>query len=402
MTTSGQQTTTPLERSPYPLAFVAAGGHDLPEPGQQPLEVAFRCEVMGLGGYQKEGLVEDLATGRTWRLACDEGTYLHGADMAPAPLMHWGAGLHADLTTRIARATLDSGLPLGALEVTVTQGFGAKGSLVRGEAQAQVYGLSCSVRIETDAEDAIVNKLVATAVGSSPAFAAMRNAIPGVFALYTNGRRTPVEGVPQSTQPPQADPFLRHATRPEPEDPSDDTSDLLTRRMIDSNWTLELPDDQDDAVQWRIHASGHYDPGTGLVFSEVGFPGGGGASAWTFFSDDTNRRAPHPLAYFSIGTAFCYHTQLARYAHIRRLPVEAPRLTQTTRFAITGTTATADPVDTQVFINGTVDPGQSHSLLNAAANICYAHRALSLPVDPAVSTSRHSRENRNVADVPAR
>lgn len=388
MTTSGQQTITPLERSPYPLAFVAVGGHDLPEPSQQPLGVAFRCEVMGLGGYQKEGLVEDLATGRTWRLVCDEGKYLRGADMAPAPLMHWGAGLHADLTARIARATLDSGLPLGALEVTVTQGFGARGSFARGEAQAQVFGLSCSIRIETDAEDAIVNKLVATAVDSSPAFAAMRDAIPGVFALYTNGHRTPVEGVPQSTQPPQADPFLRHAARPEPEDPSVDTSDLLTRRMMDSAWTMELTDDQDELVQWRMHASGRYDVDTGLVFSEVGFPGGGSASAWTFLSDDTNRRAPHPLAYFSIGTAFCYHTQLCRYAHVRRLPVEAPRLAQTTRFATTGTTATADQVDTQLFINGTVDTTQSRSLLNAAANICYVHRALSLPVEPTVSTIR--------------
>ena len=76
---------TPLEKSPYPLAFIAAEGAEEPtEPGPAQPSRTYRCEVMGLGRFQKEGLVENVATGRTWRLVCDEGTYLRGADMAPA------------------------------------------------------------------------------------------------------------------------------------------------------------------------------------------------------------------------------------------------------------------------------------------------------------------------------
>lgn len=373
---------TPLEKSPYPLAFVAAeGAEELTGSGLAQPFMTYRCEVMGLGGFQKEGLVENVATGRAWRLVCDEGTYLQGADMAPAPLLYWAAGLHGDVTARIARALLSGGLDPVGLDVTMTQGFGVRGSFARGEAVGLVYRLTWNIKVQADATEGMIAQHVARALAGSPGYAAMTRAREGAFSLYTNGRRRPVTGVPQSTEPAQGDPFLRHNRSPRPSDPAADTSGLMTRRATPGRPTIELTDDDGGTVQWHIQARGTYQRDTGLVESRVGFAEGeGGASFWILLSDQTNQLAPDPLAYFSIGTAFCYHTQLCRYAAVRRIPAELPRLSQMSRFTGMDGDAQADRFDTHLFLRGTVAGEQATSLLAAAANTCYAHRALAVPV----------------------
>jgi hypothetical protein len=51
-------------------------------------------------GHQKIALAHLGEQGGSWCLASDEGAYLRGTDTAPAPLMHWAAGVHADLMAR--------------------------------------------------------------------------------------------------------------------------------------------------------------------------------------------------------------------------------------------------------------------------------------------------------------
>jgi hypothetical protein len=376
---------TPLEKSPYPLAFVAAPGTE-ERTGRGPAQPprTYRCEVTGLGGFQKEGLAENVATGRTWRLVCDEGIYLRGADMAPAPLMYWAAGLHGDVTARIARALLAAGLDPAGLDVTMTQGFGVRGSFARGQAVGLVYGLTWDIKLQTDAREAVIAQHVATALAGSPSYAAMTGTHEGAFSLYTNGRRRPVTGVPQSTAPAQDDPFLRHNRSPRPCGPAAGTAPLMTRQATPGVATIELTDDEEGTVQWHVQARGTYQRDTGLVESRVGFAAGeGGASFWILLSDQSNQLAPDPLAYFSIGTAFCYHTQLCRYAAVRRIPAELPRLSQLSRFTGMDGDAQADPFDTHLFLRGSVAGEQATSLLTAAANTCYAHRALAVPVTSA-------------------
>jgi hypothetical protein len=151
-----------------------------------------------------------------------------------------------------------------------------------------------------------------------------------------------------------------------------DTANLITQQVLDGGRTIKLTDDQDGTVQWRIQVTGSYDFTTGLVASANAFPMNEGSTCvWTLISDATNLRAPDPLAYFSIGTAFCYHTQLCRYVKVRRMPVEAPRVAQISHFTVSKRTASVAPFDTHLFIHGTVDEPQTASPLTAAANTCY-------------------------------
>ena len=223
---------------------------------------------------------------------------------------------------------------------------------------------------------------VERALETSPAIAAMLNAAEGAFALFVNGRSVPVAGVPQSAAPTQTDPFPAalgaapsgRRPRAEPE--------RQTTRPPGRDRGASLTDNQSGAVGWRVQARGSYDLDTRLVESTVGFPGLAAAETWNLVSDASNEAAPSGLAYFSAGTAFCYHTQLCRYADVRRMEIASPRLVQVSDFSSSNDGGgVVDAVDTQLFLNGSLDADAASSLLIAAANTCYAHRALGVAIE---------------------
>lgn len=375
---------TPLSESPHPLIFLAETGStgEASESGvRRHPDVAYRTEVMGLGGFQKEGMVEDLRTGRVWRLACDEGTYLRGENRAPAPLAYWIAGVHADITARIGDTARRSGVEFDEIGVSVGQGFGVQGSFAKGEALALVHDFTCDVDVVSDQDDATVESIVRQALAESAALEALTGAHDGLFALATNGRNTPISGFAQSTAE-QVDPFLRHVRPPAPVEASPAAAPV--GHPDGDKAPIMLRDDDDGTVRWRVAARGGQDAATGLITSDVSFSGN--VPVWTLFSDPDNQAAPAPLAHLSIGTAFCFHTQLCRYVSVRRLPVEAPRLAQLSR----ANGPSFAPLDTRLFINGQVSGDDATSLMTAAARTCYAHQGIAVPVRHHVSISSKS------------
>jgi uncharacterized OsmC-like protein len=368
-----------------PVAF-GRGESPMRQPG--PGAETFSTEVMGLEGFHKLGLVEEVSTGRIWRLEADEGTYLRGTNLAPAPLMYWGAGLHADLLTRAARIAREREVQLSALAGSVRQGFAAKGSFARAEAVAVVFGVEVELEIAGAAPPAQLDSIVAMAVATSPAVAALATAREGLFALHSNGRPTNVAGIPALTDSKAVDPMRKYAQVPA------HTGEELPDQILgfeagNVDDTLVLRNDSNQAVNFHVDARGALDLVRGTVRTSIGFPEVTG-DRWTLLSDPAGSAAPSPLAYFSIGTAFCYHTQLCRYIAVRRLPLERARLMQLSRFEIAENTATAEPAATHVFLNGRCDEDQTRSLMTVAANICYAHRALASDVK--VTTASTSLE----------
>jgi hypothetical protein len=296
--------------------------------------------------------------------------------------MHWAAGLHGDVTTRVAGLLQDKGIDFGALRVTASQGFASEGSFAKGEAIARVYDLRVAVHVVGEFAEADLSPTVERALEASPAIAAMLNAAEGAFALFVNGRSVPVEGVPQSSAPTQTDPFLRHSAQPRPVVGLELNPNLQTTRPPGRDRGASLTDNQSGAVGWRAQARGSYDLDTRLVESTVGFPGLAAAETWNLVSDASNGAAPSGLAYFSAGTAFCYHTRLCRYADVRRMEIASPRLVEVRDFSSSDDGGgVADAVDTQLFLNGSLDADAASSLLTAVANTCYAHRALGVAIE---------------------
>jgi uncharacterized OsmC-like protein len=391
MNTSAKNTfwSDSLEECPYPTAFPvearrAQQSFAYPGAGKD----TYRCEVIGIGHFQKEGLVQEVSTGRTWRLTADEGKYLRGTDLAPAPLMHWGAGLHADAVLRIEALANERGLEVNKLFVRVRQGFASKGSFVKGEAIGLVFGLFWHVDIDATGDVDTINQIVSEALAASPAVDAMLTAREGTFAMYVNGTRTPIGGLHESANT-EPDP---KAVRDGQIEPTGEAvwKTILARSTTPEGTDIVLSNDSNSAVGWHMQAEGGLDRATGLVHSTVGFPEVA-ATRWVLVSDGQGITAPTPLAYFSIGTAFCYHTQFCRYIDVRRLALRPTTLVQSSSFALLDEAGRragqAEAFDTHVFLDGEIDETTARSLPLVAARTCYAHRALETQIEMKVSST---------------
>ena len=62
------------------------------------------------------------------------------------------------------------------------------------------------------------------------------------------------------------------------------------------------------------------------------------------------------------------------------MPINNPRLVQVGHFSSSGSHGSTRPFDTHVFLNGTASDDEVASLILAAADTCYAHRALSVDI----------------------
>ncbi len=342
-------------------------------------------EVFGIGKFHKVGFVEEVSTGRHWRLQSDEGASLGGANRAPAPLFQWLAGLQADVAFRILEDARSRSVPLAYLNGGVSQSLAAKGSFARGEAAALVYGLDWDFDIRSPVSETMIQDIVETALRSSPAVAAMRDARDGLFALHTNGQPTPLDGLDAWDAPTVVDPRARHGAVPQP----DDESAALIYTFVDGEGRspeghakVASMNASDLPVGFYVDARGEVDLERGLIRVSTGTPEIS-SDRWVILIDNQGQVAPTPLAMFAMGAAFCYHTQLSRYARVRRLDLADSSLAQLTVYPSANSSsepAVATEILTHMFLNGNVTPDDTRSLLKVAANTCYAHRAMSVEI----------------------
>jgi uncharacterized OsmC-like protein len=93
------------------------------------------------------------------------------------------------------------------------------------------------------------------------------------------------------------------------------------------------------------------------------------------------RRAPSPLEYLSAGVAFCYLTQIGRYATILKHDLERYAIAQRTRFGFASgdgagaTPASADLVRTHVEIATVADDATVRKIVDMGERTCFLHAA---------------------------
>jgi hypothetical protein len=298
-------------------------------------------------GHRKLALVHLGAGGGSWCLASDEGAYLRGDDTAPAPLMHWAAGVHADF---IARAEARG-------HVAIEFGYAVSGSFAQGSAKGEAF----PPRIQG----------LSDGIEGSPLYKAMQIPLRNTFALYVNGRRRPVSGVGASQAQDEQDPFLKHSGAPhplyEPQPP------LIGKEPLDPNAKIFTMPQSTGGLKFGSRVEGAMEEG--LVRSTVSFPGIP-SSHFSFMSDLQGRKAPSGLAYAWAGVAFCYLTQLSRYIEARKLGVSGARLVQ--RGPLAG------PIDTHLSLNGAADEAAMQELLAMGARTCYLHATLGAALEPTI------------------
>jgi hypothetical protein len=90
-------------------------------------------------------------------------------------------------------------------------------------------------------------------------------------------------------------------------------------------------------------------------------------------------RAPDAASYISAGIGFCFMTQFGRYATIARKDLRAYRVLQNTHFSLggasgaTGEAGSADPVETNVYLESAEDDDFARTILDMSEQTCFLH-----------------------------
>lgn len=349
--------------------------------------LAIVVKARSLEGMQKEAIVENVRTGAVWRMTCDEGPYLNGTDLAPFPLAFFTAGAAISITSNVRALTDGDGDSLTGLEVTLDSFYTMEGSAVRGTMTGGARPAELHVTAN-GVDEARLGEIANAAARWALASVFLRQALPSEFSLVCNGQPVP----PGSVKP------AKHADWKAPgpvfeslSPPSSSVNGTALLSKLESAEQLfgvdggagsSLQADQKRVLHVRgvakVTEDGLYDIKIQL-FKPIG-------SVFRFIGDDGSDRggrdrAPTGPDYTCAGIAFCFMTQLGRYAQIVKQDLRRYEVVQVARFdaeaaSLSGEGATAEPIVTHVFIETGEDLEKAQTLLKMGEQTCFLHGAL--------------------------
>lgn len=377
-----------------PIAFKVARVNG-PEAPPRNAAVHVTTAARALGGMQKEALVRFGPSGTWWRMLCDEGPYLNGTDLAPFPLAFFSTGVVTSYMSSILALARHRDMPVDDIELTLDNRYGMEGSAIRGTMVGSALPVELEVRMHSPAPRAELERLVAQAIGASPAHALLRAPLASEFTLTKNGARLPVTLVaPWRAEAPAGFGALFDDRTPATSVAAD--PDIITKlsaaetlQGVDGGAGTSLAAEQKRTLHVRAICTLRAD-GLKQVTIRLFRPIG---SVFQFLGDDPecfggSERAPDGLAYLSAGIAFCYLTQIGRYAHIVKQRLDSYGVIQHTRFGVGGgapTEASAEPVRTHVFIDSP-EPAEGFQLtVKMGEQTCFLHAACRTPTETRVA-----------------
>lgn len=368
-----------------PLAFRCREGSGLSSlrVGQDDSDTIM-VEARQMTGHQKEAVVTEGRSGASWRLPSDEGLHLNGTDLAPFPLGFFNAGLQGDLFQRIRQVFREQDETLPAISIELVNHYWLTGSFALGTGQGHAEPNEIRIRVESEAPAGAVAARVKQALNQSPAIDLLRTPIQNTFALYINGRRRPVAGIPRSDASDAADPFLTYRSAPLPVGEPVPADLIAKSERTEASYPNAVPTGTPPRTIRNVYGRGRQEADSELarIESWLELPN---ASHFLFRSaTGVNSNAPSGLALLSAGIAFCYMTQLARYIDIMKMAIKGVRMVQLSPYAIEAGKGRALPIDTHLFLNGDA-PEQTHlRLLVIAANTCYLHATAAARIEPVI------------------
>jgi hypothetical protein len=346
---------------------------------------------------QKEVLVANSAQDCLWRLTSDEGGDLNGFDQAPFPLGHMSTGLAAAYATEILALAARRQVRLSSLRVRLDSRYTMEGSVLRGTMVGGAMPPEVRVEARSELDPAAFRSLVTDAVGVATASGLLRADAPGRFSLTVDGRR--VEAGPSVPDVPVAPGPSLDALIPDARwNPG--VGLLLDRAAPEEDETKPgeggggLNEVQSRVLVVRGSCAVRED-GIKEVVQHLLAPAGG--SAWRALSDEplsSGRpgRAPDAASYLSAGLAFCFLTQLGRYATIVRGQLPAYEVVQDFELPLggasggTGQPGVAGPPVTHVFLTTPEGDDFARKVVQMGEQTCFLHALYRTPLRPRVLT----------------
>ena len=377
-----------IQSSIHPLVFKVGDISSLPDPYINTNDgIAVRTVTRALEGMQKEAIVHNGFTKTAWRMVCDEGPWLNGTDLSSFPLGFYSAGMAASLASEITALAKQRNISVQGLELIQDARYSMEGSAVKRTMRGTALPIETEIRIKSDAPKADIQKLVFHSLAASPADAIMRSELESHFRITRNDKDIGVGKAKLSTIPAASDPkrLFDDVT------PAEDTT--LAENIIEkqegadtagdkvSGKPVGFVSDQKRMLQVRAVLRLRED-GLKTIQTQCIQPSGG--SVFNFLSDDSlafggQGRAPTGLDYISAGVSFCFMTQLSRFAGIVKQDLQSYGIVQDTSFSLPGSSAhrnkaaTAELVDTHVFLTSDDDDEANRVLVDMGEQTCYLH-----------------------------
>jgi hypothetical protein len=263
--------------------------------------------------------------------------------------------------------------------------------------------------IDTDADDATLQRLVAEAIDASPINGLMRGQHTSLFTLSHNGHEISVDkvtalGAAAAPDPGDRFPMIRGAEACGDADGGDLAIRKLTQGERIEGVAHGVGSSLKDSQSRQLHVRGTCTLRADgvkeieqVLFKPIG-------STFRFLSDEApsagdprfggqrpgaqrlgrSGLAPDAATYISAGIGFCFMTQFGRFAEIKKKPIDAYRIVQDTHFSFggasggpgvagTGVAGTADSVETHVFLTTEQDDTFARTALDMGEQTCFLH-----------------------------
>ena len=377
-----------LDELGLPLIHATAG---LEAAGLQPATdrhgQSVRAWVRSLGGIQKDGVTLSGLTGRAWRFASDEGAHLGGYDAAPNPLSYVSVGMAASFMTELRALASARAITLDDPVLTLENFYYRDGSFPKGTMISGALSPEVSLTCRSGADPADLQRLLIDAIAAAPVNGLVRDEKISLFTLTHNGRQIDPVTLAALPGPALADPGDPIAgLAPVLNDAA--TGPLAEKTLSEEDMVRRIQANPPEApvldgakkllhlrTTCRVRPDGTYDC-LREQYAQA-------SASWRFVVDDRPDAraaiAPDSMSHFSIGVAFCFMTQIGRYAHMAKLPLDGYRVVQDIHFTKggassgTGEAGTADPVETHVFMDSGSDDDTARGIAAVAERTCFLH-----------------------------
>jgi len=376
----------------FPLDEKATAG--LPRP-RNPRGGSVRVWARSLSIMQKEAIVLAAASGKAWRLASDEGPYLDGFDAAPCPLSFLSTGMVSSYASELRRLAQERRHALRSIELVQDNFYTMQGSALRGTMVGGALPIELAVNVESVVSDADLRTWVDDALRSAPLSGLLHGVHPSAFSLRRNGVPVALERVrtlPPLEMPDPADWLggsavlaagaAYAAADAEPVVERLDAIDRLEDVAGGAGTSLAETQQRRLHVQvtCRARADGAFEVEQRL-FSPLG-------STYRFRCDPSGVSAPDPASYMAAGIAFCFMTQLGRYAGIVRRNLAAYDVIQDAHWPARGGSP-VEPIETHVYLVTDEDAAFARRTVEMGEQTCFLHALCR--TDLAVAAHIHRR-----------
>ncbi len=353
-----------------------------------------RVWARSLSGMQKEAIVGSSRSGRLWRLASDEGPYLDGFDAAPCPLAFMTVGMVSSYMNALRAAARRRGLDIRDLTLTQDNRYTMEGSALQGTMTGGALPVALEVRIAADADDGAVRDLVAEAVGAVPVNGLLRERHTSRFTLTVNGEEVSLGRAAPLPPPVAPDPgrlFSRIGSPTAHEGSQVARITAVTPVAgVDGGVGSSLRAAQ--RRELHVRAVCRRRDGVNEITQELHSPLG---STFKFLSDEEQDQggsgtAPDAASYMAAGVAFCFMTQLGRFATIMKHDLTGYRVVQDTHFqpGEKGLPGTAGAVATHVFLDTPDGTDFARQCLDMGEQTCFLHALYRTPLKPIITIVR--------------